>query len=137
MGFQTRFTVEWGDCDAAGIVFYPRYFYWLDCTYQRWCRAQNITQRVLQSRFGALTPLIDVGASFRAPASYDDELEVAATVTEWHDKRFRLGYRLQVGERVIAEGFELRAFARSDNGRLRGATIPAEFRAALEEGKAL
>ena len=25
--------VQWGDCDPAGIVFYPRYFEWFDaCT---------------------------------------------------------------------------------------------------------
>ena len=22
--------VQWGDCDPAGIVFYPRYFEWFD-----------------------------------------------------------------------------------------------------------
>ena len=22
--------IEWGDCDPAGIVFYPRYFEWFD-----------------------------------------------------------------------------------------------------------
>ncbi len=29
-----RIRVEWGDCDPAGIVFYPRYFEWFDrCTH--------------------------------------------------------------------------------------------------------
>jgi len=23
-------TIEWGDCDPAGIVFYPRYFAYFD-----------------------------------------------------------------------------------------------------------
>lgn len=23
---RRRVTIEWGDCDPAGIVFYPRYF---------------------------------------------------------------------------------------------------------------
>ena len=28
-----RLLVEWGDCDPAGIVFYPRYLAWFDdCT---------------------------------------------------------------------------------------------------------
>jgi len=26
----TRFTVEFGDCDPAQIVFYPNYFRWMD-----------------------------------------------------------------------------------------------------------
>jgi len=24
--------VQWGDCDPAGIVFYPRYFEWFDAS---------------------------------------------------------------------------------------------------------
>jgi acyl-CoA thioesterase FadM len=32
MSFETRFMIEWEDCDENGIVFYPNYFYWLDCT---------------------------------------------------------------------------------------------------------
>ena len=37
--------VEWGDCDEAGIVCYPNYFYWLDCTFQRWLRSVGLSQR--------------------------------------------------------------------------------------------
>src|SRR5450631_3898284 len=30
---EKRFLVEWGDCDPANIVFYPRYLKWFDaCT---------------------------------------------------------------------------------------------------------
>ena len=31
-GFTTRMqrTVEWGDCDPAGIIFYPTYYRWMD-----------------------------------------------------------------------------------------------------------
>ena len=25
--------VQWGDCDPAGIVFYPRYFEWFDAVH--------------------------------------------------------------------------------------------------------
>lgn len=27
--------VEWGDCDAAGIVHFPRYFAWFDAVLQQ------------------------------------------------------------------------------------------------------
>lgn len=131
MSFTTRFSIEWGDCDEAGIVFYPRYFYWFDSAYHRWCRSVGINQRRLKARFNAVTPLVDVGATFRSPATYDDELTVTVTIEEWRDKQFRVGYRLMVEDRLIAEGFEKRAWAVFDDGRLRGGIIAPAFRAAL------
>jgi len=86
--FETAFTIEWGDCDENGIVFYPNYFYWLDCTYQRWLRRHGLSQRELRRRFKSVTPLVDVGAKFMGPARYDDELQVRAEVSEWRSGDF-------------------------------------------------
>lgn len=105
--FETAFTIEWGDCDEAGIVFYPNYFYWFDCTYQRWLRQYGLSQRELRRRFQSVTPLVDVGAQFVGPARYDDELSIRAEVTEWRERRFRnrlqaLGGRRARGQRLRA-----------------------------------
>lgn len=127
--FKTAFTVEWGDCDEAGIVFYPNYFYWFDCTYQRWLRQRGLSQRELKRRFQGVTPLVNVGAQFVGPARYDDELCVDAEVTEWQERRFRIDYKLSVREVPVAHGFEQRAWAiTSEVGSLRGAAVPVEFR---------
>jgi YbgC/YbaW family acyl-CoA thioester hydrolase len=134
MAFETRFIVEWGDCDEAGIAFYPNYFYWIDCTFQRWLRAKGLSQRDLKSRFGAVVPLMDVGCNFRSSVSYDDELVVTAHVAEWMEKRFRIAYDLSVGARHVGAGHELRAWAvRGPDGRLK--TIPVEpgFRRLLSD----
>jgi YbgC/YbaW family acyl-CoA thioester hydrolase len=127
--FETAFTIEWGDCDEAGIVFYPNYFYWFDCTYQRWLRSHGLSQRELRSRFHSVTPLVDVGARFLASARYDDELRVRAEVTEWRERRFRIDYSLTVKGTTVTRGFEQRAWAvRTESGELHGARVPAEFK---------
>lgn len=130
--FTTEFTVEWGDCDEAGIVFYPNYFYWLDCTFQRLLRARGLGQRQTRERFGAVTPLLDVGLRFRAPARYDDVLRIDARLTEWEERRFRIGYSLACGDRQVAEGHELRAWAVLTDAGLKGAPVAEEFRRLLE-----
>ena len=43
--FTTLFGVEWGDCDEAGIVYYPRYFYWMDCAFHRFLLARGLSYR--------------------------------------------------------------------------------------------
>jgi YbgC/YbaW family acyl-CoA thioester hydrolase len=127
--FETVFTIEWGDCDEAGIVFYPNYFYWFDCTYQRWLRRHGLSQRELKRRFKSVTPLVNVGAQFVGPARYDDELTIRADVAEWQERRFRIDYKLSVGNVQIASGFERRAWASvTDTGELRGASVPQEFK---------
>lgn len=130
--FETAFMIEWGDCDEAGIVFYPNYFYWFDCTYQRWLRQHGWSQRELRRRFQSVTPLVNVGAQFVGPARYDDELRIQAEVTEWQERRFRIDYRLSVAGVPVASGFEQRAWAvLTDTGGLRGAALPPEFREIL------
>ena len=127
--FKSEFTIEFGDCDEAGLVFYPNYFYWFDCAFQRMLRERGLSQRELRSRFGAVTPIVDVGARFRAPARYDDVLASEASVETWEARRVRISYRLLVRGTLVADGFEVRAWAVPDGaGGIKGAAIPAEFR---------
>lgn len=126
--FTTDFTVEWGDCDAAGIVFYPNYFYWLDCTFQRFLRSRGLGQRQTSAQFGAVTPLLDVGLRFRKPVRYDDVLTIEARVAEWEERRFRITYTLAAGGQQVAEGHELRAWAMLTDDGLKGAAIAPEFK---------
>jgi len=127
--FRTEFIIEWGDCDEAGVVFYPNYFYWLDCTFQRLLRDRGLSQRELMRRFGAVTPLVDAGAKFRGPAKYDDVLRVEALVETWETRRFRIVYKLSVADRPVAEGFEVRAWANKDaSGAMSGRPIDEAFK---------
>ena len=131
--FQASYIVNWGDCDAAGIIFYPKYFYWFDSTFNGWLRARGLSQRQIESRFGGVTPLVDVGATFRSPVTYDDEVVVEARLVDRQEKRFRIGYRVTFGDRLVAEGHEERAWATRVEGRLRGALVPSAFFDALTD----
>jgi acyl-CoA thioester hydrolase len=130
--FKTRLTIEWGDCDEAGIVFYPNYFYWFDCAFQRLLRARGLSQRELRRRFQAVTPIVKADAEFKAPARYDDELEIEVTIAVEDQQRLKAAYHLRSNDRTIAVGYELRAFARiAADGSLSGANVDPEFLALL------
>jgi YbgC/YbaW family acyl-CoA thioester hydrolase len=120
--------VEWGDYDEAGIVFYPNYFYWLDCTFQRFLRSCGLGQRQNLGDFGAVTPLVDVSLKFRSPVRYDDTIRIEVDIPEWEARRFRVLYRILSGERLIAEGYEHRAWAVVEAGALKSAAVPEDFR---------
>jgi YbgC/YbaW family acyl-CoA thioester hydrolase len=130
--FTTSFAVEWGDCDEAGIVYYPRYFYWMDCAFHRFLRARGLSYREFKQRFGAELPLVDAGGHFSAPLTYDNEFHIRVQVAEWQERRFRLTYDLVREDKQIASGFEVRAWAFAEGGRLRGGRIPEDFRELIE-----
>jgi len=89
--------------------------------------------RDVKARFNAVTPLVDVGATFRSPITYEDTIQIEAKVAEWMERRFRLEYTVTCGERLVATGHELRAWAEFDaSGRLRGAAVPQMFKDLFE-----
>ena len=127
--------IAWGDCDHAGIVFYPHFFRWMDTAFHRWLRSMGSSHRDITKRFGLVgLPLVDVGAVFRSPVSYDDTMMVGVRVDEWQARRFRLGYRgARPDGTLVFEGHEVRAFAARDamTGKLKGADIAPEFKTLL------
>jgi acyl-CoA thioester hydrolase len=132
--FRASFTIEWGDCDEAGIVFYPHYFYWFDSTFQRLLRARGLSQRDVRKRFGAVTPIVDAHAEFRAPARYDDVLDIDAGVALVSERRFRIDYRMSRGGKPIGNGYEVRAWALIDAaGAIKGAPVDPAFLALLRD----
>lgn len=130
--FKTSVTIEWGDCDEAGIVFYPNYFYWLDGAFQRLLRSHGLSQRTLRSRFGAVTPIIQAHCDFKAPARYDDVLDIDVAIEADGARRFRADYHLSSSGKTIGIGHEIRAWVRVDaGGSMTGAPVNPEFLALL------
>ena len=130
--FKTTVTIEWGDCDEAGIVFYPNYFYWLDCAFQRLLRSHGLNQRELRSRYGAVTPIVQAHCDFKAPVRYDDVLEIGVEIEADGERRIRAGYHLSSNGKTIATGHEIRAWVRiTADGGFAGAPVDAAFLALL------
>ena len=132
MAFETEFEVAWGDCDPAGIVFYPRYFYWFDTTFQRLLQSHGWSQAILQQQFGIIgTGLLDAGAQFHATVRDGDHMTIEAMISDWREKSFRVAYRCRRAETLLAEGHEVRGWLKVVDGRARALPIPDEFRSRL------
>jgi YbgC/YbaW family acyl-CoA thioester hydrolase len=133
MAFVQERIIDWGDCDPAGIVFYPNYFRWIDATFHALGRAAGFDQTTLAQDFGLRgTPLVEARLTFRAPARYHDRLAIAARITRLGESGLTLAYDLAVGDRRVAEGTESRVFVAEAGGRLSPVRIPDPIRTALE-----
>jgi 4-hydroxybenzoyl-CoA thioesterase len=129
--------VEWGDCDAAGIVFYPRYFAWFDAaTFHLFART-GLSMRALWERYGSVgTPLVDVSARFIIPSRWGEDLVCESGVSEWGQSSFTVRHRLLKDGKIAVEGTEKRVWVvphPTEKGRIKGAPIPREIVAALSD----
>ncbi len=131
--FATYRGVDWGDCDPAGIVFYPTYFRWMDSAFHELAATLGFDQRRLQEAFGLMgTPLVDASCAFKAPASYGARLDIEVAVTRIGTSGISLSYRFRHDERLVAEGQEARVFVRRTDKGIEKADIPAALRPGLE-----
>ena len=128
---QIEIRASWGDCDAAGIIFYPNYFRWFDECTQALLRSVGLDQRSLREGFGIVgTAAVDASARFTAPVTFGDVLQATSYVERWGTTSFTVYHRLDRGGKVMAvEGREVRIWAKRDgHGRLRTEPIPDGFR---------
>lgn len=133
----TVVNVNFGDCDPAGIVFYPNFFRCMDAASLNYFVAAGVPPWHRRNRDDGIvgTPVVDVHATFHAPATYGDRIEVETSIAEWRTRSFVMRHVIRHGEAVLVDGREVRVFARQhrdDLRRLQAVPPPADIRAACE-----
>ena len=115
---------SFGDCDPAGIVFYPNYFRWTDALFHRFLYAKAGGHARLCKDIGAVgLGLMSVEMSFRSPVAPGQTLELRLDGLEWRDKSLTLTYSGHVGDRLAFRATETRGVFMLEDGRMHaGAT---------------
>ena len=99
---RRQFTIEWGHCDPAGIVFNSRFFEFFDWgTWMLFEAALGVKPPDLAGAFGIIgIPLVDAGARFIAPARFGDVVELTSQVSEFRRSSFDVEHQLLVARRA-------------------------------------
>lgn len=134
----THVHIQFGDCDPAGIVYYPNYFRFFD----------NATASMLSAAFGkekrnwlehygiAGIPMVDTGARFLKPSTFGDRVEIHSQITELGRSSFSVQHRLLRGADLAIEAHEKRVWVvRDEAGAIRSAPLPDEVRELLSADK--
>jgi len=134
MSKKSIFTVNvlFGDCDPAGIVFFPNFSRWMDAASLHFFMQCGVPPwRELQKTTGIIgTPLLEIHTKFLRPATYGETIEVHTTVEEWRAKVLIQHHRIVRGDDLICEGRETRAFVvRQPDGRLKAIPVPEDIKA--------
>src|SRR5438132_554793 len=107
----TTVQVRWGDVDAAGIVFYPRFFEWYDLGCEALFASLGLAWPEAFPKYEIVgVPIVESGSRFVSPARYGDVLAIRSRVAWVRATTFRVEHEISVGSRLCATGFEVRAW---------------------------
>jgi len=129
-GFTNTRTVRiaWGDCDPAGIIFYPRYFEIFDASTAMLFEAKlGFTKFEMFKRLQfAGWPLVRTQARFLKPTRFGDDVTVESTVT-FGRSSFEITHKLALKDELCCECNEKRVWTvRDADGRLKSHLVPPE-----------
>jgi 4-hydroxybenzoyl-CoA thioesterase len=124
--------VHWGDCDPAGIIFYPNYFRWIDAA--SWALFESVGYGAawMKKQHMAM-PLVSAECQFLAPAVHGDRCEVRSRIARFGGKSFVVAHEIvRSDETALARAKETRVWGRHVGGPgspMKGETIPEELKA--------
>jgi 4-hydroxybenzoyl-CoA thioesterase len=129
--------IEWGQCDPAGIVFYPQYLIIFDTSTGWLFERTGVSPSAMRKKYGIVgMPVVDVGARFIMPCRFDDEVVVESEVDEWGRTSFTVRHRVLKEGKLAVEGFEKRVWAAPHPeraGAIQAQPVPAEIIARLSD----
>jgi 4-hydroxybenzoyl-CoA thioesterase len=127
-------TVQFGDCDPAGIVFFPNFSRWMDAASLAFFMDCGVPpwRELVKTRGIVGTPLLEIHTRFVTAATYGQTLVIETFVAEWRAKVFMQMHRVTRDGELFCVGSETRAFVRRDPDnpdRLRAIAVPDDIRA--------
>lgn len=124
--------LQWGECDPAGIIFYPTYFRWFDAaTWNMFAQAGYHAKRMRAEHLAM--PLVAASCQFRHPAQQQDRAEVRSRIRRWGGKSFVISHDVvREDGTLLAQGSETRVWGRYVAGPgspLKGEAIGEDLKA--------
>jgi len=117
--------IAWGDCDAAGIVYFPRYFEWFDnATHALFDRAGLSFATMIEQYSGVSIPVVKISSNFIRPSTYGEDVAIDTTIARWGRSSFDVQHRLLRGAELAVECAETRVWTIRREGRLEGTAVP-------------
>ena len=125
--------IEFGDCDPAGIVYFPNYLrFFDDATAHLVSAALGMKKRDWMAANGiAGIPVVRIATEFAAPCRFGDAVEIVSEITKVGRTSFAVKHRLSNAGTLCVTGEETRVWIASDAGQLKPRAIPAAVRFSL------
>jgi 4-hydroxybenzoyl-CoA thioesterase len=123
--------IQWGDCDPANIVYYPRYFAMFDDSTSIMFEAAGFSKQDIIHRYGLVgIPMVDTRAKFHIPSTHGDWIRIESRIESFKRSSFEVVHNVFKGEALAIEAFETRVLVGKhpdDPAKLKSAPMPPEI----------
>jgi 4-hydroxybenzoyl-CoA thioesterase len=130
--------IQWGDCDPANIVFYPRYFEMFDASTALLFERAGFSKQEIVRRYGLVgIPMVDTRAKFYLSSTYGDWISIESRVESFKRSSFEVTHKVFKGDALAIEAYETRVLVGrhpDDPARLKSAPMPEEIIARFKQG---
>jgi 4-hydroxybenzoyl-CoA thioesterase len=118
--------IEFGDCDPAGIVYFPNYLrFFDDATAHLVSAALGMKKREwIAANDIAGIPVVKISTEFTAPCRFGDVVEIFSEIGKIGRTSFSVKHTLSNGGTVAVTGEETRVWIASEAGRLVPRALP-------------
>ena len=103
---STTLRVRYAETDQMGVVYYANYFIWFEVGRTDYCRQKGFAYRDMEKEDGLCIIVAEARCRYKAPARYDDEIEVRTCVRQVRRRVIVFGYEIyrQATNELLAEG---------------------------------
>jgi acyl-CoA thioester hydrolase len=127
--FVHRLRVRFHECDPQGVVFNAHYFAYFDIALtEMWREAFGSYAEVVAG--GTDVVVVEASATFRAPARFDDEIDVELRVDRLGTTSMAMATAIRRDGAELVEGRMVHVFV--DTTTMAKQAIPDHMRAGLE-----
>jgi YbgC/YbaW family acyl-CoA thioester hydrolase len=134
MMYWREITVNWGESDPFGLVYYPRMLAWFNDTEHELFRTLGYPIDRMIENDRTTFVMGEIQFRFIGPAAYGDRVTLKLQLTEIRERTLHwrcTAKRTLTGE-PVTEGTATRVYARiNEDGTLKSAPIPQAMREAL------
>ena len=115
--------VRYAETDQMQVAYYGRYFEWFEAGRAEFCRQKNAPYAELEA-LGLYLPVAQASCRYKAPARYDEEIEVLTGIARISQRTVEFDYRVIRGEELLAEGATTHILV---NAKGRPSRFPPDF----------
>ena len=124
-------SVLFQEIDAAGIVFFARFFEWFHDAYSELLASRGIRFEDVLAKGEWGIPLVHAEADYREPLRLGIAITIVIEKIDLGDKSMTVSYSVKGAEKTYAVGKTVHAFI--DRKTFRGRAIPDEVRKAFAQ----
>ena len=134
--YWKEISVNWGESDPFGLVYYPRILAWFNDTEHELFRTIGFPIESMIRKDRTTFVMGEVHFRFIGPAAYGDRVTTTVTLDEMTEKTLHWNCKAKntITGALITEGRATRIYAKiREDGTLKSAPIPDDIRKALSE----